>query len=163
MTTNMVVFVPHGETTLVLGRRRRSDNLLARLRSRKLDAQLAAGRPPEGGRLLAVRAEMLTTPAAREQLAGYWEEVITSTAAPRELGEARLRVAAPEVRAAAADIRGLIEALQAPQPVAVEGVARASELLRDGGGPVYNPRSRRDLARAVRDAENRLSAVTSVE
>jgi hypothetical protein len=158
----MVLFVPRGETRLVLDCPGRFDRLFAHLRSRTLDAQLAAGRAPETGRLLAIRAAMLTTPQARARLATYWEEVLSSAAMPQGLLAARVSVATQQARVAEAGITRLVQALRAPQPVAAQGIALASELLRDGGGPLYNPASPRDLVTEVRNAKNRLFAVISV-
>ncbi|MCW2547489.1 MAG: hypothetical protein JWN96_1949 [Mycobacterium sp.] len=104
---------------------------------------------------------MLTAPDSRERLAGYWEGVIASAVTRHGALEARVCVATRQVKGAEDEIRCLVEALRAPQPVAARGAALASELLRDGGGPVYNPMSPRCLVREVQVARNRLSAAIS--
>ena len=154
----MILFVPAGETELAVRHRRRGDTLLARLRSRKLDAQLAAGTAPEKSRHLAVRAAMLTSEASRNLLASCWEDLVASARGPVRPLDFRVPVCAKEIKAAQADISQLVEALRAPAPVAARGMAEATDLLQDGRGPVYNAKSRRRLAAAVRQAQRHLGA-----
>jgi hypothetical protein len=162
LDNRVVLFVPAGETGLAVRQRRRSDNLFARLRSRKLDAQLAAGTPPERGRQLAVRAAMLTSPDSRELLALCWEDLVLSAHRPRRPYDPHVPVAAAQIKAAEDDISRLVLALRAPQPVAARGMAVATDLLQDGRGPVYNSSSHRSLTGAVRDAERHLGAAMSL-
>jgi hypothetical protein len=158
LDNRVVLFVPHGETGLAVRQRRRSDNLLARLRSRKLDAQLAAGIPPEKSRHLAVRAAMLTAPDARNLLATCWERVVDAAQLPVRPYDPHVPVASAQIKSAGDDISRLVQALRAPQPVSARGMAEATDLLQDGRGPVYNANSRRRLSAAVRDAERHLGA-----
>jgi hypothetical protein len=158
LNNRVVLFVPTGETGLAVRQRRRSDNFLARLRSRKLDAQLAAGTSPEKGRHLAVRAAMLTTPASRELLATCWETLVASARIPARPLDTRVPLASAQIKSAEDDISRLVQALRAPQPVAARGMAVAADLLQDGRGPVYNSNSNRGLAAAVRNAELHLGA-----
>jgi hypothetical protein len=162
LDNRVVLFVPHGETGLAVRQRRRSDNLFARLRSRKLDAQLAAGIPPEKSRQLAVRAAMLTAPDSRELLAACWEDLVHAAQLPARRYDPRVPVASAQVKAAEEDIAGLVQTLRAPQPVAARGMAEATDLLQDGRGPVYNPNSRRGLPAAVRDAKRHLGATLAM-
>jgi hypothetical protein len=159
LDNRVVLFVPRGETALAVRQRRRTDNPLARLRSRKLDAQLAAGKSPESGRALAVRAAMLTTPASRETLATCWEMLVATARIPTRPFSPHVPVAAGQVKSAEPDIAVLVDTLRAPQPVAARGIAAASELLADGRGPAYNPSNPRDLAGAVRDARRLLGSL----
>jgi hypothetical protein len=126
---------------------------LARWLSFPLDAKLADGCPPHLGRLRSVRsvrAQTLVSPAAREELAEGWSRLVEVTRA-RAHGAARARVAPPRERLAAAEpqIQQLVARLRSPVPVAARGVAAANLLLRDGTGPLYNPRCHDDLRAAV--------------
>jgi hypothetical protein len=131
---------------------RRTDTLLARVKAGSLDAQLASGRPPEQTRLLTVRAAKLVTSPSREALAAWWVEVVSRALHQQQPTATRVPVSSARILAAEAAIRDLVDALQSPEPVAARGVAEARLLLRDGTGPVYNTRSSRDLATAVRVA-----------
>ncbi|HXW46749.1 MAG TPA: hypothetical protein VEL03_18305 [Streptosporangiaceae bacterium] len=136
-------------------RLRRLDRLLARWRGFSLDAQLAAGVPPEATRLLAVRARMLVSPGRRERLARNWA-LLLRTARQRPSGTPRVPLCRDRILAAEPDIRAMEHALRARLPVPASGVAMASHLLADAAGPVYNRRSAVDLAAAVRAAISHL-------
>lgn len=120
---------------------------LARLLAPWLDPRLAAGATPESSRLLAARAEELTSPEGRGALADAWDQVLARAARPAELIDPRLPLALEDVRSASGEIAELAAALRRPSPVAAADVARARELLTDGGGPLYNAGS--DLALRV--------------
>ena len=47
------------------------------------------------------------------------------------------------------EIRELIEALRASGPIPARGVAIATNLLTDGGGPIYNAKASDDLTATV--------------
>ena len=135
---------------------RRRDNLLARLRAGALDAQLAAGAPVADHRLRATRAAVLVGPRSRAALAAWWGQVVRRAHEAQSPGDPRAPVARMQVLVAEKEIQALVAALQAPRPVSARGVAAAGLLLRDGTGPVYNARSRMDLATAVRVAHRHL-------
>jgi hypothetical protein len=158
LDNRVVLFVPRGETGMAVRQRRRSDNLSVRLRARKLDAQLAGGTPPEKSRQLAVRAAMLTSPGSRELLAVCWERLVEAARLPVRAFDPHVPVASAQIKAAEGDIARLVQALRAPAPVAARGMAVATDLLQDGGGPVYNASSHHSLIGAVRDAERHLGA-----
>jgi hypothetical protein len=131
------------------------DRVAARLRAARLDAALAAGADPDRDPALALRAQELTSPRRRRQLAGAIERVAAVAVGARSAGvgevapEARARVAAlaPELRALAARVRG-------PGPVAVRGVAEVRMLLMDGAGALHW--RARGLAEAIERAERAL-------
>jgi hypothetical protein len=68
----------------------------------------------------------------------------------------RLRGHRAAVERAEGDLRMLASRLQAPRPVAPEGVARTRALLTDGTGPLYNPHRAAGLRAAIRDAARAL-------
>jgi hypothetical protein len=126
---------------LVLHPCRGIDRLAARLRSTRLDRELAAGRPPEWSRLHAARAQQIVSLPFRETLASDWERLLRRSRAPLPRRD--------RVAAAAAAIRLLAERLRAPLPVPARGVALANVLLTDGLGPLYNRLSTDSLDEAV--------------
>lgn len=150
-----------GERIVILGdlhgaglhasRRRRLDGVRAHLLSYSLDARLAAGTPPESDRLLAVRAATLVEPAARAILARRWDELVERAGDPVRLADPRVPIARERVLAAAELIERLCDRLRASAPVAAQGVACASLLLRSGSSPVYRGRGelRDAMGRAV--------------
>jgi hypothetical protein len=130
--------------------------LLTRWRAGKLDAQLAAGQPPEGDPQRAVRAAVLVEPANRRELAECWQAVLSRAARPPDPIDSRVPLRRSQVLAADADIRRMIAGLRARSPVPVRGVAIASGLLSDGTGPLYNDRCRQNLRVVIRSAIHHL-------
>jgi len=139
-----------------LARPRAWDRLLVRWRVRSLDAQLAAGRPVEGSRLRAIRADLLVAPATRADLADCWQDLLDRAVRARTVTDPRVPLLRERVRAVDADIRRMIRALRASAPVPARGVASASRLLTDGTGPLYHAHSPQPLRLAVRDAIDQL-------
>lgn len=133
----MTVLVDAGPRGLVALPRRRRDALLARLRSDTLDARLAAGEAPEADRLLAVRADQLTNPAARRRLACCWEDLAARARRPRGPSAPRLPIRRSRIVAADPAIRLLVETLRTRRPAAARGVAIATTLLTTPPSPVY--------------------------
>lgn len=127
------------------------ERILARLRSRGLDRQLAAGRSPESHPLLSLRAQRLTRPSTRAALAAAIGRVLreaTSGARKRQPPLADLAA----VRAVERDLVGLVDHLVAPVPVSARGVALVHEMLVDGAGPLYLRHSARELSEMIRTA-----------
>jgi hypothetical protein len=130
---------------------------LARMLSWRIDAELAAGRPPEWSRLHAVRADQLVSPAFRSELADNWEHVLgvaigsatASTQARSILRRDRILEAEPR-------IRELVKLLRGQQALPAGGVASARDLLTDGTGPLYSPVSGTKLSDAVAEVVARL-------
>lgn len=142
--------------------RRIRDRALARAFGFQLDRQLAAGRPPESDRLLAVRAQHLVSPATRQALADDWEHIldIVKRAPAPTLG--RMALCRDQVVAAKLEVRKIAQCLRTPLPVAAAGVAAASVLLTDGAGPLHNPRAEVDLRDALSLAITQLDPSVSL-
>jgi hypothetical protein len=149
-----------GETSAplqVVARRRLPwDRLVLGWRALTLDAELAAGKSPDGERLLALRADLLVAPANRGKLAEQWEALLARAYQPRGLLDPRVPLRRAAVLAAEPDILAMSAALRNPLPVPVRGVAIASLLLIDGTGPAYRSRGGIDLAAAVQGAVRHL-------
>ena len=134
------------------------DRWLARAYAPSLDSRLAAGWPPGTSRLLAIRAQEITSPAGRGELVRGWGYVLSRArrpAVPRTPGAPLCR---DRIAAAEGDVRTMLAVLACPLPISARGAAMASVLLGDGTGPLHNPHSTRDLAAAVRDATREMKA-----
>jgi hypothetical protein len=150
------------DSPLVNYRWRIWDRLASGWLSTHLDAQLAAGRSPDHGRLRAVRAAVLVDPSARAKLANYWEHLLErASTAPAAIG-GRAPLAREQILAARPEIVELGSALRANSPVPARGVALATVLLTDGTGPVYSRHSRRDLRAELRTTIRRLDPASEL-
>jgi hypothetical protein len=160
--TVLVHSAPEPDSPLVQYRWRLWDRLASGWFSAHLDAQLAAGRSPERGRLRAVRAAVLVDPSNRAQLAAYWEHLLERAhSAPAVVG-GPIPLAREQILTARPEIVELSAALRARSPVPVRGVAQATMLLTDGTGPVYSRHSRRDLRAELRTAIARLDPASEL-
>jgi hypothetical protein len=125
------------------------DNIVLRLNRPRLDADLAAGQPPETSPRHAARARGLVAPRMRHALASNWEHLlVTAQSPPRGLTN-RAPIRRERVHHAETDIRELITALRATGPIPARGVAIATRLLSDGRGPIYNRNAPDDLTAVV--------------
>jgi hypothetical protein len=137
------------------------EQVLASWHGFSLDERLAAGASPDGDRLMAARARALVSPARRRKLARDWGLLVrTARAGPTARVQAPLR--RDRIVAAEPEIRQLQESLRAALPVPVRGVAMASRLLTDAGGPVYSRRSPVDLRTVLRDAVRHMNPWTAL-
>jgi len=145
--------------------------LLARALAARLDRQLAGGARPEADALLAARAMVLTSAGYRRALAASLRRMLAASVAPgaRSLPVTTARSAGGAVHpyvplrrdriaGAAAELAGLAECLTARGPVPARGVALVSQLLADGGGPLYRAASRDDLTESVERASRALAS-----
>jgi hypothetical protein len=123
---------------LTLRRLRPWHRMLARALADRLDRQLAGGARPEASVLLAARAMFLTSTAYRRALA------------------ASLRRRLPAAAPAAAELAGLAGSLTGSGLVPARGVAMVSQLLADGGGPLYREGRPGDLSTLVARASQAL-------
>jgi hypothetical protein len=135
----MPLAAPHplGERRLRL---RSSLELRARVlvHSGSLDRLLAAGADPSWAPDLRFRAAQITDPHWRRALAdGFATAVCEAHAAPRWSCKVPLNRAA--VRAAASELRALTASLRFGAAPAAQGVALASQLLREPASPLYLP------------------------
>src|SRR5262245_25627853 len=126
------------------------DRLSARLRARQLDRALASGASPATSVPMTLRAQALTHPSNRRQLASSLRRVAGGEP-PATLG-ARISVAPDRVGEARADLEKLARRLNASEPVDVRGVALAHELLADGTGPLFSPDGPESLSAYLRRA-----------
>ena len=125
-----------------------------------LDRRLAAGAPPESGRLVAARAERLVSSRERRKLVREWEGVLERAHTTPQARSPRAPLCRDRVIAAVADARAMLSALSSPLPVPARGVAMASRLLSDGTGPLYNRNSPVSLSAALRSVTAQLDPGT---
>jgi hypothetical protein len=135
---------------LALRRLRFWHRILARGLAGRLDRQLADGARPEANALLAARAMFLTSAAYRRALAASLRRMlaacVSAQARPRlavarsSAGAARqphVPLRRDQIATSAAELAGLAGFLTGQGPVPARGVAMVSQLLADGGGPLY--------------------------
>jgi hypothetical protein len=137
---------------LFIGRSQREDrhmpslnDIVVRLHGPCLDAELAAGVPPELSARHAARARWLVAPRTRQVLADGWERLLVSARGTTGGLSNRTPIRRQRIRGAEPEIRELIRALRANGPMPARGIAVASKLLTDGRGPVYNNSAREDI------------------
>lgn len=136
---------------------RRWHRLLARVQAPSLDCQLAAGCPAGTGRVLAIRAQELASPAGRRELAQCWDHVLDQgrrASAPRTV---RAPLCRDRITAAERDVREMLTVLTDVLPITARGAAMASVLLSDGTGPLHNRHSPLDLGAEVREATRQMA------
>src|SRR5213592_4124237 len=108
------------------------------LRRWTLDHRLAMGERADLDPALALRADQLMRWDTRRSLARSLRRSLQLAYEPLRWGSS-----APLDRRAVADARplvdGLARRLTAPLPVGVRGVALISDMLADGGSPLYEP------------------------
>jgi hypothetical protein len=124
----------------VSGQPRLRDRLAVRLRSGKFDRALAGGRPSESSAALALRARQLVELSSRRSIAESLRRLATSRRGAQAPTDPRILPDRAAVAGSRAELQKLADALVAPGPVAVRGVAQARILLTDGTGPLYDPR-----------------------
>src|SRR4029077_9326 len=151
---------------LTVQRLRPWHRLLARCMAPSLDRRLADGARPEANAVLAARAMVLTSPRYRRALAaGPWvrpppssprpgagslRRMLAASVSPharprlmtasRSAGVARqpyIPLRRDRIAGSASELDGLARSLAGQSPVPAQGVAMVSQLLADGGGPLY--------------------------
>ena len=127
------------------------DRALARLLGSSLDRELALGLPPWRGGPRAARARFIVSPAGRRQLIRGWNRLLDLAHRPPSGRSARGPVCRRALAGAQDDVRTMLGVVAGQRPITARGAAMARALLTDGAGPLYNPRSGRDLAAEVRD------------
>jgi hypothetical protein len=136
--------------------------LAASLQSQKLDLALAAGRPPESSRALALRARRLTSRHRRLTMAKALRRIVRD--AKTGPSGSLMRISLSARAADAADVlTGLADALTRPSPVSASGAAQAWILLTDGTGPLYDRRSPESLRRRAAAAESSLRSTGTAD
>lgn len=161
-STRLIVVQDSNADRLVTRPVRPLARAMARVLGDSLDRQLAAGRPPESSRLLAIRAQHLVSTAQCYALGASWEHLLTQPGHSHPGYDPHLPVCQSRVIAAEADIKGMLEVLDGPGPKAVRGVAMLRILLRRGDGPLFNRRCPVDLQTALREATTELDLSTAL-
>ena len=144
--------------------------LLARCLAPNLDRQLADGTRPEASAVLAARAMVLTSVRYRRGLAASLRRTLAASMSPqarsRPMAAARSAGAARQphvplrrdrIAGSASELDGLARSLAGQNPVPVQGVAMVSQLLADGGGPLYRAGARDDLDALIERAAQALA------
>ena len=135
-----------------------------------MDRQLADGIPPEANAVLAARAMVLTSDRYRRGLAAnLWRMLAASMspqtrprlmAASRSAGAARqpyVPLCRDRIVGSASELDGLARSLAGQRPVPARGVAMVSQLLADGGGPLYRVGTHDDLDAVIERAAHALT------
>jgi hypothetical protein len=164
MRGTMYVLLDDDLGRLTLRRVRPWHRLLARGLATRLDRQLADGARPEANAILAARAMFLTSAGFRRALAANLRRIVV--AAMPVAPDARLsaRVARQphvplrrdRIARSAPGLAGLAGSLAAQGPVPARGVALVSQLLADGGGPLYRTGCQDDLNAIIERASQAL-------
>jgi hypothetical protein len=138
---------------------------LARGLATRLDRQLADGARPEASAILAARAVFLTSARFRRALAASLRRILAASASldvypqPSVVGVARpphVPLRRDRIARSASELAGLAGFLAGQGPVPAQGVAMVSQLLADGGGPLYRAASRDDLNAIIERASQAL-------
>jgi hypothetical protein len=145
---------------------------LARSLAARLDRQLADGARPEASAILAARAMFLTSVEFRRDLAASLRRILAAAASPPASPATRPRLAGgpsatfarepflplrrDRIARSAPELAGLAGFLAQQGPVPAQGVAMVSQLLSDGGGPLYRVGSRDDLDAIIERASQAL-------
>jgi hypothetical protein len=128
--------------------------MLARGLATRLDRQLAEGVPPEASAILAARAMFLTSVGFRRALAASLRRILAASASPDArprpsaasvAGPPHVQLRRDRIARSASELAGLAGFLAEQGPVPAQGVAMVSQLLTDGGGPLYRAGSRDNL------------------
>jgi hypothetical protein len=137
------------------------ERLATRLRSTTLDRQLARGTRPEASVSLALRAQALVRPAARQRLA-HGLQAVLAEATHRRRRMAAVPVRGGSVREAQPELEALVDRLSAPAPLPAAGVALVRLLLVDGSGPLYRRSSGLELRAWAHRALEEMDSLTLV-
>ena len=144
--------------------------LLARCLAPSLDRQLADGVRPETNAVLAARAMVLTSVRYRRGLAASLRRMLAASMSPqarprlmaasRSAGAARqphVPLRREQIAGSASELDELARSLAAQSPLPAQGVAMVSQLLADGGGPLYRAGGRDDLDSIIERAAQALA------
>jgi hypothetical protein len=129
---------------------------LATLLGPVLDRRLAAGVPPESGRLLSARAERLVSTSGRRKVVREWEGVLEHALAAPRTRPVHAPLCRDRLLASVGDLGAMLSALSIPHPVSARGVAMASQLIGDGTGPLFNRNCTVTLSEALRAVTTQL-------
>jgi len=155
---------------LTVQRLRPWHRLLARSRATCLDRRLAEGARPEESAALAARAMILTSAAYRRALAASLRRLLEASLSPqarprlmaasRSAGVARqpyVPLRRDRIAGSASELADLAGSLASTHPVPARGVAMVSQLLADGGGPLYRRSRGEELETIIERAAQALT------
>ena len=144
--------------------------LLARGLAPSLDRQLADGVRPETNAVLAARAMVLTSVGYRRGLAASLRRMLAASMSPqvrprlmaasRSAGAARqphVPLRRDQIAGSASELDELARSLAGQSPLPAQGVAMVSQLLADGGGPLYRAGGHDDLDSIIERAAQALA------
>jgi hypothetical protein len=149
MTMYVLVNDERGQLTLIKASVR--CRLLARLHADRLDRELARGSSPQSRSVLAIRAMQLASSRMRRLLGRSLRRVASGR------GSMISVVARSAVAESAEQLGELTDALLAPEPVPVRGIAMVRLLLTDSSGPLYPPGRPDELGAVLRQAATALN------
>jgi hypothetical protein len=129
-----VVLLEH-DAVLNVQRVRAWHRLRVRIRSSRLDRQLASGASPESSLDLSLHAAHLCLPAQRLRLARSLGRVLE--ACDRRGGRTKAPLCRSAIAGSRTELAAVIERLVGADPVGVEGIARLRSLLAQGESPLY--------------------------
>jgi hypothetical protein len=144
MLANRIVDANHGQSAPLMRR------LLARLRAGTLDQALAAGADPASSAQLRIRAQTLTDPPRRTDLAEGIDLLLL--AARGAAGPHPLLARRAAIEANRPLLRSISRALRDDGPAPVRGVAMISTLLSDGTGPLYGRGRAQEVTETLEEA-----------
>jgi hypothetical protein len=130
---------------------------MARVRASRLDSDLADGASPDATVALALRAQILVRPRTRRDVALGAQRLLATAMQTR----AAVPLCRDRISESSEEFGNLIQRLLAGGPVAARGVALASVLLSDGGGPLYHRGNTDDVSARIREAVNALDPLRS--
>jgi hypothetical protein len=151
-----IVENPRDPKQLVVRRVRHCDRLIAHVFASSLDDQLAAGRSPESGRLLATRAQQLASVTMRRELARDFDHLLDVVNRAANVRGPRVLVSRELIAEVEPDLRHMLAMLTTPLAAPARGVAMVRTMLTDGTGPLFNPRCSTSLRDAIQDAQSQL-------
>jgi hypothetical protein len=116
-----------------------------RWRARELDRQLAAGVDPMQSDQLSLRVGQLGSPRSRRRIACALRGAVALAERDHPLALAGPPIQRAAVRASGGLLLEIAERLHSREPVGVQGVAIASQLIEDRRGPIYRDDAARPL------------------
>jgi len=158
MTGNSIL-IPPGPRMRRTRQSPRFAPLVARVISRRIDGELAAGALSWASPVHAARALQLTSRRNRLTLARSLERLLRDARRPRpSYCTAVVAACRPQVREARGTIRELASRLRSDEPLDARGAASLTLLLTDGGGPCY-AEGQQSLVSALEEVSEWLEAL----
>jgi hypothetical protein len=150
----------HPTERIVRRRRKALPGVLALLFGHVLDRQLASGRSPAAGGIVAARAGYLLSDA-RWELVQSWQRVLDQAGRAPRARDPHAPLCRDRIIDAGGDVRTMLDVLSSGRAVSPRGVAMAGLLLSDGTGPLYNRNCPANLPAALRVVTTHLETTLS--